>query len=276
LQVLKSVHRNGAAVALRDDLRNLKVSPTPSHRVAVAEASEFDRLAGTLGALAYGARLELLHLLRFPRLRNEIRLTPRQGPGNAAAASVMSRQAVAEHLEKLVEIGVVTESAQVDARGSREYTLNTQGLYRVMEEFRQIGTVVCAGSAAGSGVTADLAPLATMPPPGGLSGPRLVLVHGLLEGKVFPLHPEDCAPGSGWILGRKSGLPVALDYDPYASLENSEIVAEEGRYHLRDLPGSRNGTRLNWARLGKGEQVPLTSGDVVGVGRSLLVFRDGA
>lgn len=234
------------------------------------EAQDFDRLADALSALAYGARLEILHALRFPRLRSEIRLAPRHGPGGAAPARLMSRQAVAEHLEKLVEIGVVAEGVEIDGRGSREYALNAQRLYQIMEEFRQIGTVICAGAAPLSGMTADLDPALPAPM---MPGPKLVLAHGLLEGKAFPLSAQTCAQGRRWTIGRKRGVSVALEYDPYASVENSEIFIEAGRYHVRDLPGSRNGTRLNWRRLDD-QPAPLASGDVIGVGRSLLVFRD--
>lgn len=44
---------------------------------------------------------------------------------------------------------------------------------------------------------------------------------------------------------------------------------------LRDLPGSHNGTRVNWRRLAAGEDVLLRPGDAAGVGRSVLIFRQG-
>lgn len=51
------------------------------------------------------------------------------------------------------------------------------------------------------------------------------------------------------------------------------MVARDGRSLLLDLPGNRNGTLLNWKPLARGGVAELKAGDVVGVGRSLLVFR---
>jgi hypothetical protein len=103
-------------------------------------------------------------------------------------------------------------------------------------------------------------------------GPKLVLVHGFLEGKAYPLRRSDLKEGGGWVLGRKAGLPVCLEYDPYVSLVNSEVLLDKNQYFLADLGSSKNGTWLNWRPVGE-QRVPLTQGDVVGVGRSLLVFR---
>lgn len=78
--------------------------------------------------------------------------------------------------------------------------------------------------------------------------------------------------GSSLPTGRKPELPERLDDDPYVSLVNSEVLLKGDQYRLCDLGGSKNGTWLNWRPVGP-EPVPLTQGDVVGVGRSLLVFR---
>ncbi len=86
------------------------------------------------------------------------------------------------------------------------------------------------------------------------------------------LRRDDLGSGRGWAVGRKPGLPVSLEYDPYVSLVNSEVLPVGDRYLLADLGSSKNGTWLNWRPVGA-EPVPLTQGDVIGVGRSLLVFR---
>ncbi|MCA1813012.1 MAG: FHA domain-containing protein [Halobacteriales archaeon] len=147
--------------------------------------------------------------------------------------------------------------------------VNGPRLYQVMEEFRKVGTTV-VGAPAGRDATIEAGPGAgpSMEP-----GPKLVLVHGLIEGKAFPLRRPDLKGERGWVLGRKPGLHVSLDYDPYVSLENSEVLPEPDGYALVDLRSSRNGTWLNWRRLAKGERARLVPGDVIGVGRSLLVFR---
>jgi hypothetical protein len=250
-------------------LRNAFRAPARSPGMDAAGEPDYDELGDYFKALGYGARLELLHELLLPRALNEITLAARRtGPGQQAGRRI-SRQATQEHLEKLMEIGVVVAREPDAPTGKRQFVVNGPRLYQLMEEFRRVGTLM-PGVPVGRDATVGLASRqAARPEP----GPKLVLVHGLHEGKPFPLRRTDLDAGRGWVLGRKPGLHVSLDYDPFVSLENSEVVPEANRYLLLDLPSSRNGTWLNWRRLDKAERAPLEPGDVVGVGRSLLVFR---
>jgi pSer/pThr/pTyr-binding forkhead associated (FHA) protein len=68
-------------------------------------------------------------------------------------------------------------------------------------------------------------------------------------------------------------VSVSLDFDPFVSNENSQLLWEGGRYHLADIPGSRNGTALNFGKIPSETPVRLRDGDIIGVGHSLLVFR---
>jgi len=232
---------------------------------------DYQELEESLQALAYSSRLHLLDLLRVPHTLSDIHL----GPGPSRAGSdprrPVSRQAIRQHLDKLVEAGlVVAREPTGRGRAVREYVVNPRRLYYVAEEFRKL-CVAAASAPAGRDLTVDLD--TPRPAEAREPGPKLVLAHGALEGKSFPLHPSQLAKGRGWVIGRKAGLHVSLGYDPYVSLENSEIVAEAGGYELLDLRTSRNGTSVNWRRLGKEERVALRPGDLIGVGRSLLVFR---
>jgi pSer/pThr/pTyr-binding forkhead associated (FHA) protein len=105
-----------------------------------------------------------------------------------------------------------------------------------------------------------------------VAGPCLVVVKGLDEGESYPLPPP--FKKGEWLIGRRRGLHVTIDYDPYVSTENTAIEWDAGTYYVRDLPDSRNGTTLNFQPIEKNERAPLRSGDVIGVGRSLLVFKD--
>lgn len=110
-------------------------------------------------------------------------------------------------------------------------------------------------------------------PSAAASGPHLVLARGVQEGRSFPLarRGEDEA----WSIGRQRHQPVCLDYDPYISSEHARILSKEGKFFLMDLPNNKNGTLLNWQKMVRGGIAPLKSGDVIGVGMSLLVFREG-
>jgi len=246
------------------------LDPAPhAPSVEAGDETDYDQLGDLFRALGYGARLELLHKLLLPKALVEIDLAARRtGPGQTQGRRI-SRQATQEHLEKLMEIGVVVAQEPDSPSGKRQFVVHGPRLYQIMEEFRRVGTLM-PGGAVGRDATVGLAGVAPsrMEP-----GPKLVLVHGLLEGKPFPLRRTDLKAERGWVVGRKPGLHVSLDYDPFVSLENSEVVPEGHRYVLTDLPSSRNGTWLNWRRLDKAERATLEPGDVIGVGRSLLVFR---
>jgi DNA-binding transcriptional ArsR family regulator len=233
------------------------------------ESVDYDKLEQYLRALSHSRRLELLHLLRMPHALNDIRL----GPGKLRAGThperAVARQSIQMHLDKLMDIGaVVAREAEGPGRHGKEFVVNPLRVYQITEEFRKV-TIATAGAPVGRDATVESA----MSSRGEMApGPKLVLVHGFLEGRAFPLRRSDLEAGGGWVVGRKAGLPVSLEYDPYVSLVNSEVLLDKGEYFLADLGSSKNGTWLNWKPVGE-QRMPLAPGDVVGVGRSLLVFR---
>lgn len=211
-------------------------------RAEVAESERIDeRLAEALAALASPARLAMLRQTSAPKLLPEIR----------AGAPPDVR----EHLDLLLAAGVVTPRETEREHGPAvEYALNAQALFAIAEEIRDLAR---ARPTTAAGVRA---------------GPRLVLVKGIGEGRAFDLAP----PADGareWVIGRRRGLDVTLDFDPFVSTQNAVVKWERGAHHVADLPESRNGTSVNFAPLPAGEWAPLAPGDVVGVGRSLLVYR---
>lgn len=225
-----------------------------------------DRLADHLSAIGYPVRLELLEILRYPRTLGEIRVAPQRvrggGPGRPAA-----RQTVQHHLDKLVETGLLRVS-KVERGGKvvPQYVVNVQKLYAMTEELRRLATRPALSPEMDATGTLSEKPTATP-----TEGPRLVLAHGAYEGRSFSLDAKASSEGR-WVIGRKRGLAVCLDYDPYVSLENAALTLAEGGYLLTDLRTSKNGTSVNWVPLPRGGSRALRPGDMVGVGRSLLSF----
>ena len=238
------------------------------HRAAVPQAApiDYDRLEEYLRALAHGRRLELLNILRVPRALADIRITPGRRRLFERPDRYVSRQAVQRHLEILQEVGFVV--ATPAKPHGKDFVVDPQRVYQVLEELRRVGTAT-AGAFVSRDETVDGqgASAHEVDP-----GPKLVLVHGFVEGKVFPLRSRDVGPGGGWVVGRKPDLHVSLDYDPFVSLLNSEVRLEGREYVVSDLGSSRNGTWVNWRPVGA-DPVALRPGDVLGVGRSLLVFQ---
>lgn len=257
--------------------QNAMARPAPGLTVAPDEPIDYDQLEEYLRALAHGRRLELLHILQSPHALADIRITPGKSRAGERPDRVASRQAVQKHLETLQEIGVVVAAEPADGRG-KEFVVDRQRVFQVLEELRRVGTITAGAFVSRDAtVAAGEAPEARHAP-----GPKLVLVHGFIEGKVFPLQaarPVGKARGPpasdatrSWVIGRKAGVAVCLDYDPFVSLVNSEVAAAGDGFQVRDLGVSRNGTWLNWRRVGT-EPMPLSPGDVIGVGRSLLAFQ---
>ena len=232
-----------------------------------------DHLAVALEVLGNANRLDLLEQLRVPRTVSEIELSPAQTREGENPERLMSRQAVRVHLARLAEIGVVyTRKARRGAVAVDEYALNHPRLFALFEDLRSLGTLQSEGAPLPGaeptleGAARDAA--------GRVAQPHVVLVRGLHEGRAFPL-TGDRRDGHdrGWVIGRRADLAVSLDYDPYVSVQNSEVVLDGAQYRLHDLRSSRNGTFLNWQRLPRGGSAALRHGDVIGVGRSLLLFR---
>jgi len=230
-----------------------------------------DALEGYLKVLAYANRLELLSLLREPRTLEEIHLAPGRGRAGGSPERPISRQAVQGHLDRLVELGIVrARRVERRDRGAHvEYLLDQSRIFAVTEELRKLSALQSRG-------VVDA--FATIAAPGEEEvrwepGPKLVLVHGVEEGRAFPLRRADVRSPRGWIVGRAPEAHVRLQYDPYVSTENAEVLLSNGAWRLLDLRTARNGTYLNWRRLPLGGEAALQPGDVIGVGRSLLVFR---
>lgn len=229
---------------------------------------DYAGLAESLDVLGYGARLELLDILRFPHTVSEIRLSPtRQAEGENPDRAI-SKQAVQAHLDKLVDVGLVrVEQVMLEGRAVNRYVANAQQLYGVVEEMRSL-CVRYAGRGPVGNLTGTLG---AAPSPDAPRGPRLTLVHGVYEGKAFPLAKET-AVGERWVIGRQRNASVSLDYDPFVSSEHAAVSREGDAFVLHDLPRSKNGTFVNWTPIPKAGSVRLRGGDVIGVGRSFLVF----
>lgn len=240
----------------RGDVRSDPSKP-PVNYVALAEFLE---------ALAYPVRLELLTHLRMPREVSELEITPHKQTGDGSPDRPLARQTIQQHVDKLVASGFVREEQPEDA-GARRYQVNSSKLYAVIEDLRELSTIY-AGDGVDPEATGTVDPMAS---PDEAEGPRLVLTHGVYEGKAFPLTDASRQEG-GWAIGRSEDAPICLDYDPYVSTQNSFVQPREDGFAIRDLPQSKNGTWINWQRLPEDEKRILEPGDAIGVGRSLLTF----
>lgn len=223
-------------------------------------------MAEMLGALAYPVRLALLDALLDPKTLTEIRVSPQRISEGDNPARPAAMQTVAAHLEKLVETGFVTVRERKGAgKQLKTYALNPTRLYALTEELRRLGV-----RHTGRGLSPE-ATATTSIAQGKIDAKeaRLVLVHGVQEGKSFPLR----AGRGPWRIGRRADLEIALDYDPFLSGIHAQVLQASAGFRLEDLPTNKNGSYVNWRRMEPNSDLELRPGDVIGVGRSLLVFQ---
>lgn len=225
----------------------------------------YEALAANLEALASETRLELLHDLRTPRALHEIRVSPSSARPGENPERPISRQAVARHLQQLQELGLLHRVPTESGRGEG-YVLNHERLFAVVDELRNLAKLrpVLTGTST-VGATLDRAvEEVRLPEP-----PRLLVAYGRDDGVAFALHGER---GTAWRIGRSPGCEIRLDYDPFLSSRHATVERLAEGFELQD-EGNRNGTWVNWERMPRGGRRRLASGDLVSVGRTLLVFQ---
>lgn len=215
-------------------------------------------LAEPLSVLGNDKRLHLLGYLTTPHYIREI-----------ASELGITRQSAQAHVDKLEEIGVVERRRGRREHGPvTEYVVVPSRLFALQERFGRLGRLEPdtdeAEVRAVTEAMEDPSPAGEAP-----AASRLVIVHGFRQGQVLPL------TGQGpWMVGRDPSAHVCLDFDPFVSTRHAELRrASEGGFVLADLY-SRNGTRLDGNRLDRGGEVALEPGAILGIGRTLLVFRE--
>ncbi len=244
----------------------------PVHDGASRDVLDADRLAELFRLLGVANRIELLAMLRSPRTLEDIRMKPVPAQAGGRPERPISRPAMQGHIAQLVEADLVrmTSKSREGRRPANEYVLDTARLFAFVEEIRKIGELQTRVAL----TPTETAGAPDIPSAEWQTGPKLILVHGVREGRAFPLRHTDLSGQRGWVIGRKPSSQVRLEYDQFVSSENSEILTAGSVFRLLDLRTAKNGTWLNWSRLPVGGEAPLESGDIIGVGRSLLVFRE--
>lgn len=221
-------------------------------------ATEREALADVFDALGNPKRLEMIEMLRVPRLVGEIEVAQERGAGN------ISRQMVAKHLQRLLDAGIVHRQDVVrSGRDAVEFTLDHQTLFQLSEAVRGLARV--RPRVAPSLETTPRAPDERAH----AKGPCLVTARALDDGDTHPLDPSSGV--SSWTIGRRRDSTIALDFDPSVSGAHC-VLRWTGKEHTIEDAGSRNGTYVNFHRIAKEEPIPLRHGDLVGIGRCLFVY----
>lgn len=227
------------------------------------EDLDFERLAGYLKALAHPARLEILWRLRIPAKSADVVVRPRRRDAGLAEERPMSRQSVEGHMTTLEEVGVINRVPEAEG-GAGEWVTSHQRVFALVEDMRRLSAIRPASRVDVDATMEEAAPATVSWP----KGPKLVLVSGPWEGRVF-----DLAGDGPWTVGRSRESDVALTYDPFVSAEHARVSRDGETFALDGAAGARNAARVNFAPIREGAPRRIAPGDIVGVGRSLLVFQ---
>jgi DNA-binding transcriptional ArsR family regulator len=229
--------------------------------VAAEETSDKvqpEALAAYFKALSHPHRVRLLHYLAVPHHVEEI-----------ASHLGVARQSAQEHLQFLLEAGLVT---RVEARGEGRaliaYVMVPQRVFHVYEMVGRLGDIQPELEERKDVHLATQADAKTVHATREEDLPRLVIVRGMRVGRTIAVN------GDGpWLIGRDANADVSVDYDPYASLRHAELRRKAGGgFELADLYSS-NGTIHDWKRLPRGGVAPLENGALLGIGHTLILFR---
>lgn len=235
---------------------------------------EPNNLSEVLKLLADPNRLDLLRQLREPKIVDEIKMTPSRSTSETNPDRQLTRQAVRHHLRQLREKDFVHVSPRrrPDGRQVSEFEVNEEAFYGLVEELHNLNEYISTTNG-----HASLDPTsASDQQEGWPTGPKLVLVRGLHDGRPYMLSESRREPPRGWVIGKADDCAVDLGYDPHVADEDAEIMPNSGGqgYELIDLRSSRDSAVVNGSPVPFGGKTELEHGDVIQIGSSMFVFHE--
>lgn len=223
---------------------------------------DVEELHTYLRALSSPTRLRLLWQLRTPKRAGDVRVAASEGRGGLSEDRILSRPAVAQHLEVLSEVGLVERREGGD--GVR-HVVNHQILFHILQALGRLAEVrPVVDVDVGETLEAGRGRLPPLP-----KGPKLVATAGPRMGAAFPLE----GPGP-WTVGRKRSAEVCLEWDPHVSRTQGIISRDpDGAFLIEALPSASNPLQLDFQNIPPGEVWHLLSGGILSAGASVLVFQ---
>ncbi len=214
-------------------------------------------LARALETLASPVRIGLLHRLSRPAFMPEL-----------VREFKITRQALKKHVDALEAVGLVHGSrSRRGALPATEYRANPTGLFTFKENVRGIAVSSTPVRPPAPHTRAGRADTRSIPP---RTGSGLLLVHGDAPGRWIGLGDKE-----EHVAGRDENTDIPLTYDAFASKRHALMRKSSTQWTITDL-GSTNGTRVNFRAIPPREATVIHPGDLVTIGRSHLLFRDGS
>jgi hypothetical protein len=183
----------------------------------------------------------------------------------------ISRQAAQDHVTQLLDAGLVEKGQGTRASGpGTEYRVVQAAAFNLVEDLRALSATLPDLADPGA-----LLRTQTGGGPAGAPGargelPDIIVAGGLKPGLRAALRRGSSAPPVS--IGRDPSSALLLDWDLMVSNRHAEVRGTADGHAVVDL-FSRNGTLLNGERVEPGQPKPLRSGDLLQIGRTLLVYR---
>jgi DNA-binding transcriptional ArsR family regulator len=224
------------------------------------DEDELEDVAEALDALSNPRRLRILQLLTRPRYRKEV-----------GSELDLSRQAASRHIDKLLDRGFIREMEGWRESGPvKEYHVVPERLFALGMSVAELGKLQPEGGpAVEADRTTELQEDGEEPADEGSPGEaRLLVANGPKPGTTLTLEGSE----GRWTLGREEDRDLVIDWDPYVSGRHAEVHLDLGGHTVVDAHSS-NGTYVNFSRIPPAERVELAAGDVVKVGRTVVVYQ---
>lgn len=238
------------------------MDPSAPEQKTNGTQADLESLVADLSALAHLHRVRLLQGLTEPRYGEEL--------GELLGTT---RQNALKHVQQLEDRGFVRRLDGQRASGPVvEYQVVPKRLFALTVALSELCRLEPRG---GPQRRRDEPTMDDPSPPGNdvgepfSLGARLLVLNGPASGRSLELGPDR----NRLTVGRDKDRDLALAADPFVSSHHAEVHATVNGHSLVDV-FSANGTFHNFKRLPKGGRVPLRVGDVVGIGRTQLVYQE--
>ncbi len=231
---------------------------------------DLKNLQERLEALGDPTRFKLLGLLNEPRTVNEIQLETKRGTPKHQEDRSMTRQGVRYHLTKLEKAGLIQKgTTTIEGRQVTTYQASPRGLFAMIEQLHAASRTLAQGYP-----PAKAPNFPDLPPLHGPWGPepRLVQIHGLNQGKAYPLTGKDPNADQGWVLGTDPNADIHIPWDPIIEGKAAELIPTTEGINVLDYRSTDHRVTVNDEPMTRGAETRLQRGDLIQVGFTLLLY----
>ena len=216
-----------------------------------------ESLLARLRALASPVRLAILRALVTPTRASDLRVRAGGERAGLTAARFLGRTTLLEHLDVLVDAGLVRRIGET-------YALDQQAVVALLQDLGELARLRALVEVDVEVTRAAAAP-ALQPLP---RLPRALVANGPEAGRAYALE------GNGpWRIGREPTCDVALAHDPHVSRVHVTVERDGSHFIGHVAPTAKNPVFVDFAQLAPGASAPMRAGTLLLVGATALVLQ---